>query len=118
LLVSITGAPGFAPATILGQAARLQARQRGFNLVVTNVPGPQGPRYLLGRELRAVYPAVPLARNQALSVAVISYAGRLCFGLLADGDALPDLELLAGLLEESLAELSKGVRAKGTHAGR
>jgi diacylglycerol O-acyltransferase len=109
---------GFAPPTILSQAARLQARQRAFNLVVTNVPGPQSPRYLLGRELRAIYPAVPLARNQALSVAVISYAGRLCFGLLADHDALADLELLGGLLKEALAELPKGARAKGSRAGR
>jgi diacylglycerol O-acyltransferase / wax synthase len=84
---------------------------------VTNVPGPQSPRYLLGRELRSIYPAVPLARNQALSVALISYAGRLCFGLLADHDALADLDLLAGLLEEALAELPKGARAKGPRAG-
>lgn len=109
---------GFAPATILSQAARLQARQRGFNLSVTNIPGPQRPRYLLGRELRAIYPAVPLARKQALSVAVIGYAGRLCFGLLADHDALADLELLAGLLEEALAELPKGARAEGRSAGQ
>ena len=108
---------GFAPPTILSQAARLQARQRAFNLVVTNVPGPQSPRYLLGRELRSIYPAVPLARNQALSVALVSYAGRLCFGLLADHDALADLDLLAGLLEEALAELPKGARAKGPRAG-
>jgi diacylglycerol O-acyltransferase / wax synthase len=107
---------GFAPATILSQAARLQARQRAFNLAVTNVPGPQSPRYLLGRPLRAVYPAMPLARNQTLSVALVSYAGRLCFGLLGDYDALGDLELLTRLLEESLAELQKGGKAKGARA--
>jgi hypothetical protein len=70
----------------------------------------------MGRELRAVYPAVPLARNQALSVALVSYAGRLCFGLLGDYDALDDLELLTRLLGESLAELHKGGRAKGARA--
>lgn len=103
---------GFAPPTVISQAARLQARQRAFNVAVTNIPGPRGARRLLGRELRAIYPALPLARNQALSVAVVSYAGRLCFGLLADCDALGDLDLLAGQLEQSLAELGKGSRAK------
>jgi len=103
---------GFAPPTVISQAARLQARQRAFNVAVTNIPGPRGARRLLGRELRAIYPALPLARNQALSVAVVSYAGRLCFGLLADCDALADLELLAGALEQSLAELAKGSGAK------
>ena len=107
---------GFAPATMISQAARLQARQRAFNLAVTNVPGPQEPRYLLGRTLRSVYPALPLARNQTLSVALVSYAGRLCFGLLGDHDALGDLDLLARLLEESLAELQKGGKAKGARA--
>ncbi len=76
--------PGFAPPTILSQAARLQARQRFFNLVVTNVPGPQFPLYLLGRRLRVLYPVVPLARRQALGIAVMSYDGHLGFGLLGD----------------------------------
>ena len=80
---------GFAPPTILSQAARLQARQRFFNLVVTNVPGPQFPLYLLGRRLQVLYPVVPLARRQALGIAVMSYDGHLGFGLLADYDALP-----------------------------
>jgi diacylglycerol O-acyltransferase / wax synthase len=102
---------GFAAPTIIAQAGRLQARQRAFNLAVTNVPGPQRPRYLLGRELRSIYPALPLGRHQALSVGLVSYAGRLCFGLLADCDALADLDLLSGLLEQSLAELAKGGRA-------
>jgi len=103
---------GFAAPTVISQAARLQARQHAFNVAVTNIPGPRGARRLLGRELRSIYPALPLARNQALSVALVSYAGRLCFGLLADWDALPDLDLLAGQLEQSLAELVKGSRAK------
>jgi WS/DGAT/MGAT family acyltransferase len=109
---------GFAPPTVISQAARLQARQRAFNVAVTNIPGPRGARRLLGRELRAIYPALPLAHNQALSVAVVSYAGRLCFGLLADCDALADLDLLAGQLEQSLAELAKGSRAKRARDSR
>ena len=72
----------------MSQAARLQQSQRFFNLVVTNVPGPQLPLYLLGRRLRALYPVVPIAGRQALGIAVMSYDGRLGFGLLADYDAL------------------------------
>jgi len=73
--------------------------------MVTNVPGPQEPRFLRGRMLRSIYPAVPLAPGQPLSIALISYAGRLCFGVLCDHDAIADPELLAGLLAQSLAEL-------------
>ena len=59
----------------MAQAARLQARQRLFNLVVTNVPGPQFPLYILGRELEAMFPMVPLAENTALGIAIMSYNG-------------------------------------------
>jgi WS/DGAT/MGAT family acyltransferase len=103
---------GFAPPTLLAQAARLQSAERSFDLVVTNVPGPRSARHLLGHRLRAIAPAMPLAANQALSVALASHRGRLRFGLLADATALGDVELLAGLLEESLSELRKGARPK------
>ncbi len=103
---ALTNLAGFAPPTILSQAARLQARQRFFNLVVTNVPGPQFPLYLLGRRLKALYPVVPLARRQALGVAVMSYDGHLGFGLIADYDALPELETIASELERSIAALA------------
>jgi diacylglycerol O-acyltransferase len=98
---------GFAPPTILSQAARLQARQRFFNLVVTNVPGPQFPLYVLGRRLQVLYPVVPLARRQALGIAVMSYDGHLGFGLLADYDALPGLEGIARDLRLSIASLAR-----------
>jgi diacylglycerol O-acyltransferase / wax synthase len=98
---------GFAPPTILSQAARLQARQRFFNLVVTNVPGPQFPLYVLGRRLQVLYPVVPLARRQALGIAVMSYDGHLGFGLLADYDALPGLEGLARDLRLAIASLAR-----------
>ena len=91
----LTNLAGFAPPTILSQAARLQARQPFFNLVVTNVPGPQFPLYLLGRRLQVLYPVVPLAQRQALGIAVMSYDGHLGFGLLGDYDALPDLDQIA-----------------------
>ena len=97
---------GFAPPTIMSQAARLQAGQRLFNLVVTNVPGPQAPLYLMGHELQAVYPLLPLAEGQALGIALLSYHGRLDFGLNADWDAVPDLSELAEDVAESLAELA------------
>ena len=101
----LTELTGFAPPTIMAQAARLQARQRLFNLVVTNVPGPQHPLYMLGRELQAAYPMVPLAENQALGIAIMSYNGQLNFGLNADYDALSDLEALADELRASIDEL-------------
>ncbi len=103
----LTNLAGFAPPTILSQAARLQARQRYFNLVVTNVPGPQFPLYLLGRKLQRLYPVVPLARKQALGIAVMSYDGRLGFGLLADYDSVPELEAIAKDLDRAIASLSK-----------
>ena len=105
---ALTELAGFAPPTILSQAARLQQRQRFFNLVVTNVPGPQQPLYLLGRRLRALYPVVPLAGDQALGVAVMSYDGRLGFGLLGDYDALADLDALADMLRASIDALADG----------
>ncbi len=101
----LTELTGFAPPTIMAQAARLQARQRLFNVVVTNVPGPQFPLYLLGRQLEAMYPMVPLAENQALGIAIMSYNGQLNFGLNADYDALTDLEALADELRAAIEEL-------------
>jgi diacylglycerol O-acyltransferase / wax synthase len=105
---ALTELAGFASPTIMSQAARLQQRQRFLNLVVTNVPGPQQPLYLLGRRLRALYPVVPLAGRQALGVAVMSYDGRLGFGLLGDYDALADLDKLAEFLRTSIDALAAG----------
>jgi WS/DGAT/MGAT family acyltransferase len=104
---ALTNLAGFAPPTILSQAARLQARQRFFNLVVTNVPGPQFPLYLLGHRLQRLYPVVPLAHRQALGIAVMSYDGHLGFGLLGDYDALPDLETVAEELRRAIVALAK-----------
>jgi diacylglycerol O-acyltransferase / wax synthase len=109
----LTQVSGFAPPTIMAQAARLQARQRLFNLVVTNVPGPQFPLYVLGRELEAVYPLVPLAENTALGIAIMSYNGQLNFGLTADYDALPDVEVLADEVRSAIEELVDAARASG-----
>ncbi len=108
----LTNLAGFAPPTILSQAARLQARQRFFNLVVTNVPGPQFPLYVLGRRLQVLYPVVPLARRQALGIAVMSYDGHLGFGLLGDYDALPELESIARDLEWAIDSLARAAGAR------
>jgi diacylglycerol O-acyltransferase len=102
----LTELSGFAPPTVLAQAARLQARQRFFNLVITNVPGPQIELYVLGRKLLDLFPMAPLAKRQSLCVAVMSYHGRMNFGLLADFDSMPDLARLVEALQESLVELS------------
>jgi WS/DGAT/MGAT family acyltransferase len=102
----LTQLSGFASPTIMGQAARLMSRQRFFNLVVTNVPGPQFPLYLLGRELAQPFPMVPLARNQGLGIALMSYNGHINFGLVGDYELLWDVEDLARDLSESLAELA------------
>jgi WS/DGAT/MGAT family acyltransferase len=99
----------FAPPTIAGQAARLQSAQRFFNLVVTNVPGPQFPLYLMGRKLEAIYPMVPLARRQAVCFGIMSYDGAVNFGLIGDYDGMRDLDVLAADLEASIAELSEAV---------
>ena len=86
------GAAGLAPPIVSGLAARAMSAPRVFNLVVSNVPGPQQTFYLDGVPLREVYPAVPLnPRNQALSIGILSYDGGVYFGLLADRGALPDV---------------------------
>ena len=103
----LTELSGFAPPTIMGQASRLMSRQRFFNLVVTNVPGPQFPLYLLGRRMLDPFPMVPLASGQGLGVALLSYDGRINFGLVGDFDVMWDLDDLAVDLEDSLAELAR-----------
>ena len=102
----LTDMSGFAPPTVMNQAARLMSRQRFFNLVVTNVPGPQMPLYLMGRRLVDPFPMVPLAKNQGLGVAIMSYDGRMNFGLNGDFDVMWDLDDLAEDLQLSLAELA------------
>jgi len=109
----LTEIADFAPTTIMSQAARLQARQRLFNLVVTNVPGPQVPLYLLGRPLAGLYPVVPLAQRQALGIAIMSYHGRLAFGLMGDFDAMPHIEELGRDLERAIDSLAVAASVPG-----
>jgi WS/DGAT/MGAT family acyltransferase len=95
----------FAPPTLLAQASRLNFSTRLFNLIVTNVPGPQIPLYVLGRELQDIFPVAFLPENHALAIAIISYNGSMDFGLLGDYDAMDDIDTIATGLSESLAEL-------------
>ncbi len=101
----LTSAQNFAPPTILAQASRLNFSTRLFNLIVTNVPGPQFPLYVRGREVLDVFPVAFLPKNHALAIAIMSYNGRMNFGLFGDYDALPDIGVIAEGIEESLAEL-------------
>ena len=95
----------FAPPTLLAQAARINFSTRLFNLTVTNVPGPQVPLYVLGRELEDIFPIGFLPPNQALFVAIMSYNGGINFGLLADYDSMEDVDVIASGIETAIAEL-------------
>lgn len=101
--------------TLLALAVQLATRSRPFNLVVTNVPGPQIPLYLLGAPLQECYPMVNLLLNQGLGVALFSYAGRLCWGCISDWDLVPDLHDFIGDIEASFAEL-EGIAAMRSRA--
>jgi diacylglycerol O-acyltransferase len=101
----IAGAQNFAPPTILAQASRINFSTRLFNLIVTNVPGPQFPLYVLGRRMERVYPVAFLPQNHALAVAIMSYAGEMNFGLLGDLDALPDIDSIGESIAGELAQL-------------
>ena len=95
----------FAPPTILAQASRLNFSTRLFNLLVTNIPGPQVPLYILGRQLEDLFPLAFLPKNHALAVAIMSYNGGIDYGLLGDYDALPDIDVIADGIDASLKEL-------------
>ncbi len=101
----IAGLEEFQPPTIFARASRLHFSNRIYNLLVTNVPGPQFPLYVLGRELDELIPVAFLAPNQTLAVAIMSYNGTVDFGLLGDYDAMPDLDFFADAIGESLSEL-------------
>ena len=95
----------FAPPTLLAQAARINFSTRLFNLIVTNVPGPQIPLYVLGRELQDVFPVAFLPEHHALAIAIMSYNGGTNFGLLADYDSMEDVDSIADALGYALDEL-------------
>src|SRR5947209_9932014 len=98
-----------APPTVLAQASRLNFSTRLFNLIVTNIPGPQVPLYVLGRRLQDLFPIAFLPTGHALAVAIMSYNGGIDYGLLGDFDALPDIDVIADGIDAALRELLETV---------
>jgi hypothetical protein len=102
----LLGASGWAPPLVSSTLARATGGMRAFNLVVSNVPGPQQPFWLNGCRLLAIHPAVPLnPATQGLAVGIVSYDGGVYFGLLADRDLDPPLKVAADGLRAALDEL-------------
>jgi diacylglycerol O-acyltransferase len=112
----LTQVAEWTPSTLLSLGARNSSRLLPFNLVVTNVPGPQQPMYMMGAKMLATFPHVPLIDNLGLGIALMSYDGRLCWGFNADYDLLPDLGAFIKGIHESLEEL-KQVAAERIEAG-
>jgi WS/DGAT/MGAT family acyltransferase len=102
---ALTRLQDFAPPTILAQASRLNFSARAYNLLVTNVPGPQFPLYLIGREMEELTPVPFLAPERALAVAIMSYNGSVTIGLMGDYDAMADLDEFGEDVESAVAEL-------------
>jgi len=108
----------FAPPTLLAQASRINFSTRLFNLIVTNVPGPQIPLYVLGRELLDIFPVAFLPERHALAIAIMSYNGRIDFGLLGDYDAMGDINLIAEGIEAEVKQLLEAADAAEQRAGQ
>ncbi|MDG3008786.1 wax ester/triacylglycerol synthase family O-acyltransferase [Rhodococcus sp. D2-41] len=104
---SLVRLSGFAPPTMHAMSARVASTmsRRAFNLVITNAPGPQMPLYVAGAKMVEIYPVAPLLRNQALTVGLTSYDGKVFYGMNGDRDAMPDLDLFPELIRESVEEL-------------
>jgi diacylglycerol O-acyltransferase / wax synthase len=96
------------PVTVQQALSKLIASPRAFNLVVSNIPGPSIPMYMLGCRLQAVYPMVPLADHHAVSVGMITVDDQACFGVYADRQALPDVNMLAQDIDDAVTELLAG----------
>lgn len=117
---TLTSLSGFAPPLLLALGTRVATRaarrmpRRAIGTVTTNVPGPQHPLYALGRRVVEVFPYVPLASPMRVGVAVFSYSGRLNFGVSADYDSVPDLEVLTEGIEAGMTELVKLVESGAT----
>ena len=85
--------------------SRFIASPRTFNLVVSNIPGPTVPMYMLGCPLQATYPVVPLSDRHAVSVGMTTIHEQACFGVYADREALPDVDMLAHDIDDAITEL-------------
>jgi diacylglycerol O-acyltransferase len=109
----LTAMAELAPSAALAFAERNSMRilrrlpQHTINTVTTNVPGPQHPLYLAGREMLEYLPFVPIVQGMRVGLAIMSYNGKVAFGVTGDYDTVPDIEVLAGGIEDAIAELLK-----------
>jgi diacylglycerol O-acyltransferase / wax synthase len=101
------------PVAVQQTLSRLIASPRAFNLVVSNIPGPTVPMYMLGCPLQATYPVVPLADNHTVSVGMTTIHDQACFGVYADRQALPDVDMLARDIDREITELLARASARG-----
>jgi hypothetical protein len=104
---ALVGVASFTPPTLHSLGARVASglSRKVYNVVITNVPGPQFPLYAAGARMLTAYPVVPLARSQVVSIGLTSYNGGVFFGLNADRDAMPDVNVLSQCIDDALAEL-------------
>ncbi len=116
----LAGIAGFAPTTFHALGSRVAATElrRGFHLSVTNVPGPQFPLFAAGARMVATYPVPPLLPEHGLAIGVTSYDGGVYYGVTADRDLLPDIDLLGPCLREALDELKDTVTSARTRVPR
>jgi hypothetical protein len=101
----ILGAIGYFPQPVRDAVSHVIASPLVFNLTVSNIPGPAEPMYMLGCELEEAYPVVPIADRHALSIGVTTIRDQACFGVYADPEVLPDADLVAKAIDESVDEL-------------
>ena len=108
---TVLGVAGELP-TLAGPLARLVSHAVPVNLVITNIPGPRVPLFIRGAEVRRAYPYVEVIDDEGLTIAVVSYANRLSFGLTADRDVMPDLHLIAEGIEDGIGQLLDSTRGR------
>jgi diacylglycerol O-acyltransferase len=110
----LAGLPGFATSTFHAVGARVAEAEanRGHQIVITNVPGPQETVYMAGEPVAEVYPCIPLTEHRTVSIGVTSYRGRVFYGITADREAVPDVDVLAQCIDDALAELVETTNTK------
>ena len=110
---------GFGPASVHALGARMASTltRRAYDVTITNVPGPQHALYAAGSQMLASYPCVPLVPGQALSIGLTSYHGSLCIGLMADRDALEDVDVIAANIRDSIVGLRTSIAQRPSSPG-
>ncbi|GAB3255389.1 WS/DGAT/MGAT family O-acyltransferase [Nocardioides dilutus] len=116
----LAGIAGFAPATFHAIGSRVAASElrRGFQIAITNVPGPQSPLYAAGARMIGTYPVPPLLPGHALAIGITSYDGKVFYGITADRDLVPDADVLGQCISEALVELLDTVSGARPRAPR